>query len=131
MAVGGGETNPAIVARVLELAGGRNNAVVAVLAQSSALPDAGDSSVEMWKAAGAREAVNVRFGDRAAARRAIEAATLIWMPGGDQNRFMTAIHGTGLDDLIRSAPCGGRRGGRHQRRAPPCSRPRCSRATPT
>ena len=78
--VGGGETNPAIVARTLELAGGRNTAIVAVLAQSSELPDAGDSSVEMWKKAGARDAVNVHFGDRAAARRAIETATLIWMP---------------------------------------------------
>jgi hypothetical protein len=53
--VGGGDTNDAIVARTLELAGGRN-AIVAVLPQSSALADAGDSSVEMWKKAGARGA---------------------------------------------------------------------------
>lgn len=101
VAVGGGDTNDAIVARTLELAGGRN-AVVAVLPQSSALPDAGESSVEMWKKAGARAAVKVSFDDRAEARRAIETATLIWMPGGDQNRFMSAIAGTGLDDLIRA-----------------------------
>ena len=106
VAVGGGDTNDAIVARTLELAGGRR-ASVAVLAQASALPDAGDSSVEMWKAAGARDAVNVRFGDRAAARHALETATLIWMPGGDQNRFMSAIAGTGLDDLIRSRHAAG------------------------
>src|SRR5580765_6618687 len=98
VAVGGGDPNDAIVARTLELAGGRN-AVVAVLPQSSALPDAGDGSVEMWKKAGARAAVKVNFDDRAEARRAIETATLIWMPGGDQNRFMSAIVGTGLDDL--------------------------------
>jgi cyanophycinase len=106
VAVGGGDTNAAIVARALQLAGGRN-AVVAVLPQSSELPDAGDSSVEMWKQAGAREASTVSFDDRAAARRAIEAATLIWMPDGDQNRFMKAIIGTGLDELIRARHAAG------------------------
>jgi len=106
VAVGGGDTNDAIVARTLELAGGRN-AVVAVLPQSSALPDAGESSVEMWKRAGARNALKVSFDDRAEARRVIESATLIWMPGGDQNRFMSAIAGTGLDDLIRARHAAG------------------------
>lgn len=106
MAVGGGDVDAAIVERALALAGGRN-AIVAVLPQSSALPDAGDSSVEMWKKAGAKDARKVTFDDRAAARRAIEAATLIWMPGGDQNRFMSAIAGTGLDDLIRARHAAG------------------------
>jgi cyanophycinase len=106
VAVGGGETNDAIVARTLELAG-RRNAIVAVLPQSSALPDAGESSVETWKKAGARDARTVGFDDREAARRAIESATLIWMPGGDQNRFMSTIAGTGLDDLIRARHAAG------------------------
>ena len=106
VAVGGGDTNEAIVARTLELAGGRN-AVVVVLPQSSALPDAGDSSVETWKKAGARDVRKVSFDDRDAARRAIESATLIWMPGGDQNRFMSAIARTGLDDLIRARHAAG------------------------
>jgi cyanophycinase len=106
VAVGGGDTNAAVVARTLELAGGRN-AVVAVLPQSSALPDAGESSVETWKKAGARDALKVSFDDRAEARRVIESATLIWMPGGDQNRFMSAIAGTGLDDLSRARHAAG------------------------
>lgn len=106
MAVGGGDTNDAIIARTLELAGGRS-AVVVVLPQSSALPDAGDSAVETWKKAGARDVRKVSFDDRDAARRAIESATLIWMPGGDQNRFMSAIAGTGLDDLIRARHAAG------------------------
>jgi cyanophycinase len=99
--VGGGEINESIVTRTLELSGG-SQAVVAVLPQASAEPDAGDSSVAMWKKAGAKDARTVGFSDRDAARRAIESATLIWMPGGDQNRFMKAIAGTGLDDLIRA-----------------------------
>ena len=99
--VGGGGTTPAIVARTLELAGGKD-AIVVVLPQSSAVADAGDSSVKMWLDAGAREARKVAFPDPDA-KAALERATLIWMPGGDQNRFMKAIDGTGLDEVIRSA----------------------------
>jgi cyanophycinase len=100
VAVGGGGTTDAIVQRTLELAGGKN-AVVVVLPQSSAVANAGDSSVKMWLSAGAKEARKVDFKD-SGAKTAIEAATLIWMPGGDQNRFMKAIDGTGLDDVIRA-----------------------------
>jgi len=98
--VGGGSTGPEIVAAALQLAGG-TSAVVAVLPQSSAEPDAGTSSVDMWRQAGAKEASIVAFDDRAAAAAALRRATLIWIPGGDQNRFMNAIAGTGLDDVIR------------------------------
>lgn len=99
--VGGGPTVADITTRTLALAGG-SNARVVVLPQSSALPDAGDASVKMWLDAGARDARKVRFDDVAAARAAIEQATLIWMPGGDQNRFMDAIRPTGLADVIRA-----------------------------
>jgi cyanophycinase len=99
--VGGGATSDIIVTRTLELAGG-SEAVVAVLPQASAEPGAGDSTVDMWKKAGAKDVRSVDFGDREAARRTIASATLIWIPGGDQNRFMKAIAGTGLDDLIRA-----------------------------
>jgi cyanophycinase len=99
--VGGGATNEAIVARTLELAGGAS-AVVAVLPQASAEPDAGDSSVAMWKQHGAKSAVKVDFNDRDEARRTLQSATLIWMPGGDQNKFMKEIAGTTLDALIRA-----------------------------
>ena len=99
--VGGGGTTDEIVKTTLALAGGRD-AVVAVLPQSSAVADAGESSVKMWLDAGAKSASIVRFEPREDARAALERATLIWMPGGDQNRFMTAITGTGLDDVIRA-----------------------------
>ena len=95
VAVGGGGTTEKIVARTLELAGGPE-AVVVVLPQSSALEDAGDSSVKMWLDAGAKKARKVDFRD-SGATAALEAASLIWIPGGDQNRFMKAIDGTGLD----------------------------------
>ena len=97
--VGGGGTGPDIVAKTLALAGGKN-AIVAVLPQSSAVADAGVSSVKMWLEAGAGEAAKIAFDDPNAAA-ALRRATLIWMPGGDQNRFMKAIEGTGLADVIR------------------------------
>ncbi len=99
IAVGGGGTTDGIVRKTLELAGG-DKAVVVVLPQASAESD-GKESAQMWRDGGAREARVVDFGDAGRARAALEAATLIWIPGGDQNRFMKAIAGTGLDDVIR------------------------------
>lgn len=99
VAVGGGGTTDAIVQRTLDLAGGRD-AVVVVLPQSSSLENAGDSSVRMWQEAGARAVGRLDFADPQA-RVALSSATLIWIPGGDQNRFMQAIAGTGLDEVIR------------------------------
>ncbi|HET9371363.1 MAG TPA: cyanophycinase [Vicinamibacterales bacterium] len=99
--VGGGGTTDDIVKTTLTMAGG-SNAVVAVLPQSSAVANAGESSVKMWLDAGAKSAAIVRFEPRDEAAAALERATLIWMPGGDQNRFMKAIAGTGLDDVIRA-----------------------------
>jgi cyanophycinase len=90
-----------IITRTIELSGG-SRAIVAVLPQASATATAGDSGVATWLKAGAREAYKVDFADRAAARAAIERATLIWIPGGQQSRFMDAIAGTGLDELIRA-----------------------------
>jgi cyanophycinase len=106
VAIGGGGTTDAIVKKVIELAGGAN-AVVAVLPQASQEPDAGDESVQMWRDAGAKSAAKVSFENRAAAKAALEAATLIWIPGGDQTRFMKAIVGTGLDDVIRARQAAG------------------------
>lgn len=100
VAVGGGGTTPQILARTLELAGG-TNATVVVLPQSSALANAGDSSVKMWLDAGAKSARKVDFKDPGA-KVALASASLIWIPGGDQNRFMKAIEGTGLDEIIRA-----------------------------
>ncbi|MBA2306078.1 MAG: hypothetical protein H0W08_26100 [Acidobacteria bacterium] len=57
--------------------------------------------MKMWLDAGASAAAKVDFTDPGA-RTSLEKATLFWMPGGDQNRFMKAIEGTGLDQVIRS-----------------------------
>ena len=89
VAVGGGGTTPEIVAKTLEISGGKA-ATVVVLPQSSAVEGAGQSSVKMWLEAGAKEAAIVSF-TQPDAETALRRATLIWIPGGDQNRFMKAI----------------------------------------
>jgi cyanophycinase len=99
VAVGGGGTPDAIVRRTLDLAGGPK-ALVAVLPQASA-ESTGQESAQMWRDAGAREVRVVDFKEAAATKGWLETATLIWMPGGDQNRLMQAFAGTGFDDIIR------------------------------
>ena len=100
VAVGGGGTTAEIVAKTLEVSGGKA-AIVAVLPQSSGVEGAGQSSVKMWLEAGAKEAAIVSF-TQPDAEAALRRATLIWIPGGDQNRFMKAIEPTGLADVIRA-----------------------------
>jgi hypothetical protein len=59
--VRGGGTTDEIVRRTLALAGG-SSAVVAVLPQSSAVENAGYSSVKMWLDAGPKSAQKVAAG---------------------------------------------------------------------
>jgi cyanophycinase len=101
VAVGGGTIDDEIYVRMLALGGG-SQAIVAVLPQASAVEDAGASAVDRWKAMGAADARKYDFADVAATRAGLERATLIWIPGGSQSRFMDAIRGTGLVDLIRA-----------------------------
>jgi cyanophycinase len=101
VAVGGGTIGDAIYQRMLALAGG-SKAIVAVLPQASATANAGDGAVERWLKMGAAEARKYDFENRAATRTGLERASIIWMPGGSQSRFMEAIAGTGLDDVIRA-----------------------------
>jgi cyanophycinase len=98
VAVGGGGTTAEIVSKTLEVSGGKA-AIVVVLPQSSAVDDAGASSVKMWLDAGAKEAAIVSF-TQPDAEVALRRATLIWIPGGDQNRFMKAIDATRLTAVI-------------------------------
>jgi cyanophycinase len=111
--VGGGGTPPEVVARAIELAGGPD-AVIVVLPQASATEAAGESTVAMFRDAGARNVANWRFIgspgteglpgpfpgiDETAA--AIADADLIWFPGGAQGRLKRALDDAGLTDLIR------------------------------
>jgi cyanophycinase len=97
--VGGGGVPDDILRRAITLAGGPSAPIV-VFPQASELADTGDVAVEMWKKAGA---VNVRWlplTDAAAARQAVESAAMVWFPGGDQSKLMTAFEGTGVPEVI-------------------------------
>lgn len=98
--VGGGTTLPVFCARALELTGGAD-AVVLIVPQSSADPDAGLGSIEMWREAGARDVTRLELSDPDAARRAIRRADLIWMPGGDQSRLVEALTAADLLGELR------------------------------
>jgi len=97
--VGGGGVPDVVLKRALELAGGPASPIV-VLPQASELADTGDVAAEMWRKAGATQVTPLVMTDLPAARQAIKAASLIWFPGGDQNRLMKALEGTGLPELI-------------------------------
>lgn len=99
LVVGGGGTTPEMVERALALAGKGKRVVV--LPQASAREDAGDGAVSMWKEAGATASSRLDLADPDAARRAVLEADLIWLSGGDQNRLLKALEGTGIPEAIR------------------------------
>lgn len=101
LAVGGGGTTDAIVARAIELAGGKT-ARMLIVPQASGQPDAGSKSVEFWGKAGVADVQVLDLRDRKKAVKAIESADFVWMPGGDQNRLMKALLEADMLDAIRA-----------------------------
>lgn len=101
IAVGGGGTTDAIVARAIELAGGPK-ARMLIVPQASGADDAGAKSLEFWREKGLTDVRVLDLKDRAAAIAEIEAASFVWMPGGDQNRLMKALADAGVVDAIRA-----------------------------
>jgi cyanophycinase len=99
--IGGGTIPDAVRARTLELAGG-SKAIVVVLPQASELPETGPEAVDAWKKAGAAKAAALDVAAPAAAIAAIQEATLIWFPGGDQTRLMKALENTGIPAAIHA-----------------------------
>lgn len=99
--VGGGGTPDAVIARAIELAGG-GNARGVILPQASSRPEAGEESVVFWREKGLVNVRAVDLADPEAARSEIEAANLIWFPGGDQSRLLAAIEEAGVGDAIRA-----------------------------
>ena len=99
--VGGGPTPAEVFSRALALSGGPS-AIVAVLPQTFPGDSIADAAVTMWRTFQPREVVKVSRTDPAAARAALERASLIWMPGGFQGLLMQTIRGTPIPDIIRA-----------------------------
>ncbi len=98
--IGGGTIPDEIYAKALELSGGKATKVV-IFPQASELADTGERAVQTWKKAGAAQAISVPLTDPAASIRAVAESTLIWFPGGDQNRLTKAMENTGVPEAIR------------------------------
>ncbi len=106
--VGGGGTPDDVLGRAIGLAGGED-CRIAVLAQASKRPEAGDEAAAMFRAAGARQVrvLSLSGGTLEADRKYLETADLIWLTGGDQNRLMDRLTEAGVIDTIRRAQAGG------------------------
>lgn len=104
--VGGGGMPPEVVTKMIEWAGGKEAKSV-ILPQASQSPKAGQSSVEFLTNAGLVAPRILTLEDPAADLVHLEAASLIWFPGGAQSRLMQALQKAGLLSALRARARGG------------------------
>src|SRR4051812_10988501 len=100
LVVGGGKIDDAVLKRALEMAGGPQ-APIAILPQASEVPDAGEKSADMWRALGATNITVAAAVQQDATKASLRAATLIWMPGGQQTRLMKALQDADIPAILR------------------------------
>jgi cyanophycinase len=109
MPIGGAEDkvgNRDVLGRFLALAGGSGRARVAVVPTASELDDTGERYADLFMALGAAHVDILDIVDRPDALRkdycdALEAATGIFLTGGNQLRLSTILGGTPLAQTIR------------------------------
>ena len=108
--VGGGETPAAAVRAFIAAAGGEESPIVILAQTSEEAAIQGPRSLEMFQELGAkRAAVPAAGADGKAVCALLAAARGVWIPGGDQNRFMRAFpESSGVPAAIRGV---WRRGG--------------------
>ena len=103
--VGGGPRGEAITEKFIALAGGTGRARILVLPMASSLPETGPESVEEFRkhgvAAWSMNLTREQAMDPATAR-ALDSATGVWFPGGDQVRIMAVLDGTPTASAIRA-----------------------------
>lgn len=98
--VGGGSIPHEALRRLVESGGGRD-ARVLVVPFASGLTNAGASAAAEFHSLDARSVEVLSPTNRAAARVALERATVIWFTGGDQSRLMDRLNELGVAELIR------------------------------
>lgn len=96
--VGGGEQSDELVARFIELAGGRGHARIAVVPMASSEPaETGKEKVDELVGLGAEAEVVIWSREEAMAdssARRLEGITGVWFTGGDQVRLTAILPGT-------------------------------------
>src|SRR5690349_6026090 len=95
--VGGGPRGDAITQRFITLAGGPGRAKILVLPMASSLPETGPESAEEFRKRGVSawfENLTRADAMKEETARALDSATGIWFPGGDQTRIMAVLDGT-------------------------------------
>ncbi|MDB5352283.1 MAG: cphB 1 [Planctomycetota bacterium] len=98
---GGGQPSAAVIKRTLALAGGPKTKIV-IIPQASNLPGSGAKVALRWLQLGADNPAILDLTDPAAAVEMIRHADLIWIGGGDQERLMGRLKGTGVPEAIRA-----------------------------
>jgi cyanophycinase len=103
--VGGGPIPDSILARFVELAGGRGRARIVVYPMASEYPDAGLQLATDFRRLGA-DAERVRLtrseADTDQAVRRLDGVTGIWLGGGDQAKLTAALLHTRLEAAIKA-----------------------------
>lgn len=97
--VGGGKANPDLARQALSLGGGIKAKVV-IIPHGSELLDPGTSSVAFWRQLGARKVVSLADLADPNSRKELSTATVVWMPGGSQNKLAAAIQKAKLTEVI-------------------------------
>jgi cyanophycinase len=106
--IGGGSRPPAMVARMVDEAGLRQGGYAVILPMSSSLPDSAIIwSGEQFFAQGIANVTGFNFLPGESPRQewvdSLKHASLIYISGGDQSRFMDIVHNTPIMDAIFEA----------------------------
>ena len=97
---GGGKASPIVRRKTLAISGGPK-ARVLIVPQASLSSRSGELSAALWRDLGAEDVAVLDLADPPAALAAIGRADLIWIGGGEQERLMTRLEGTGVPEAIR------------------------------
>lgn len=106
--IGGGKRPPALVKELYELAGLDQGGYGIILPMSSSEPDTSAYYAKLQFTAQGIEnvtAMHFKKGEDASPAQAdsLKAAKLIYISGGDQNRFMAIVAGTEIESSIKTA----------------------------
>lgn len=106
--IGGGSRPPDLISRMIDEAGLKDGGYVLILPMSSSVPDSAIiwSSVQFTEQGIANvSGINFKPGEepRQSALDSLENARLIFISGGDQNKFMSIVGGNAIEDAIHKA----------------------------